>query len=183
MSDSFETYLNESETKDGNIVLKKLPYELDGLAPILSKDNVDWHYNVHTKAYIKNAKAKGDEFNTAGAVLHNLWWEQLKAPKKDWKDVNHPAMQLIVKKHGDLQSFLDEAKEKFMSIQGSGWLIMLKNGSLLTVKSHTLVDNIALVIDGWEHAWYPTYGPDKAEYFDRIWEAIDWDIIEKRIND
>ncbi len=37
-----------------------------------------------------------------------------------------------------------------------------------------------LVIDVWEHAYYLDYQNRRAEYLDRIWDIIDWEIIEIR---
>ena len=57
----------------------KLPYKLGDLSPVLSKNNVDYHYNVLTKAYVRRYnEGEGDpDFNYGGAKLHNLFWSQL----------------------------------------------------------------------------------------------------------
>ena len=50
------------------------------LSPVLSKDNVDYHYNVLSKGYVdRYNKKEGDpKFNYGGAMLHNLFWTQVK---------------------------------------------------------------------------------------------------------
>ena len=70
------------EAKEESLILEKLPYSIGDLAPILSKENVDYHYNVLSKGYVDRYNAgEGDpKFNYGGAKLHNLWWTQLKKP-------------------------------------------------------------------------------------------------------
>ena len=43
---------NESVDRDRKLELIKLPYRLDELAPVLSKENVDYHYNVLSAVYV-----------------------------------------------------------------------------------------------------------------------------------
>ena len=40
------------EAKEQSLTLEKLPYSIGDLAPILSKENVDYHYNVLSKGYV-----------------------------------------------------------------------------------------------------------------------------------
>ena len=70
------------EAKEDQIQLAKLPYKMTELAPVLSEDNIKYHYNVLTKGYVNRYNAgEGDpDFNYGGAKLHNLFWSQLKAP-------------------------------------------------------------------------------------------------------
>jgi len=72
----------EVTEKEQSLVLEKLPYDIGDLSPVLSKDNVDYHYNVLSKGYVDRYNAgEGDpDFNYGGAKLHNLWWTQLKKP-------------------------------------------------------------------------------------------------------
>ena len=71
-----------TEAKEEQIQLARLPYKMTELAPVLSEDNIKYHYNVLTKGYVNRYNAgEGDpDFNYGGAKLHNLFWSQLKAP-------------------------------------------------------------------------------------------------------
>ena len=71
-----------TEAKEEQIQLAKLPYKMTELAPVLSENNIKYHYNVLTKGYVNRYNAgEGDpDFNYGGAKLHNLFWSQLKAP-------------------------------------------------------------------------------------------------------
>ena len=75
-------YMNLFEKKLEEVTLMKLPYGTGDLAPVLSKDNVEYHYNVLSKGYVDryNNKEGDPNFNYGGAMLHNLWWTQLQKP-------------------------------------------------------------------------------------------------------
>jgi Fe-Mn family superoxide dismutase len=38
-----------------------------------------------------------------------------------------------------------------------------------------------LVFDAWEHAWYLQYQNRKAEFFDALWNVINWDDVAARL--
>lgn len=85
------------------VALPPLPYELNGLEPVISAKLLDFHYNKHHKAYADNLNAKTQEaedalkagdvrkvvsltqaikFNGGGFYNHNFFWESL-APIKE----------------------------------------------------------------------------------------------------
>ena len=123
--------------------LPELPFALDALEPVISKQIMDLHYNKHHKAYVTNlntalekyheAETKGDmpamvalqsaiKFNGGGHINHSIFWSIL-APIS--KGLNHgPKGDLAKMIDRDFGSF-DAFKEKFntltVGIQGSGW--------------------------------------------------------------
>ena len=74
MNQDIRKYINLFEAKEENLTLSKLPYNLGDLSPVLSKDNVDYHYNVLSKGYVDryNNKEGDPSFNYGGAMLHNF---------------------------------------------------------------------------------------------------------------
>jgi Fe-Mn family superoxide dismutase len=76
--------------------------------------------------------------------------------------------------------FKDQFKETAMKIQGSGWAYLSKNGSIKTIKNHEIKQDIALLIDWWEHSMYD-YKWDKAGYLEGQWKIIDWDVVNQRL--
>ena len=76
--------------------LIELPYSLDALEPVISKQTLEFHYGKHLQAYVDNlnkllpgsgleglsleeivAKSSGAIFNNAGQVLnHNMYFSQ-----------------------------------------------------------------------------------------------------------
>jgi len=69
-----------------------------------------------------------------------------------------------------------------MGIQGSGWIYIDTEGNIKTIQNHKMVDNVAMIIDWWEHAWALDYQHDKAKYLKNIWKIINWNIINERTN-
>ena len=177
---NLKEYLYETSKNTNKILLIPLSFKLDQLEPVISKQNVDLHYNVHSKKYVQNANSQHDAFNIAGAVLHNLWWEQLQPPSDDNKPDGKIA-EVITKKYKTFSEFKKQVSDHFMAIQGSGWVAVLKSGSIITISNHQVVDNVIFVIDGWEHAWYPTYQADKKKYIENIWKCINWQVVNSRL--
>jgi Fe-Mn family superoxide dismutase len=164
------------------LVLEKLPYNRNALAPVMSAATVDYHYGELARGYVERYnKKEGDAtFNEAGTYLHNIFFPQLRAPKSN----NQPhgaSLSLINKKYGSFKEFKEEMKEQAMKIQGSGWIYMTRNGDIKVIKNHQKRADIALLIDWWEHAWAKDYNSNKAKYFDNIWRIINWDKINVRI--
>jgi Fe-Mn family superoxide dismutase len=173
--------LIESKSKQ-DLVLEKLPYSRGGLAPVMSKSTIDYHYGELAKGYVdRYNKGEGDPaFNEAGAFLHNIYFPQLRPPRGSNNPVG-TSLQLINRKYGNFKDFKEQMKEQAMKIQGSGWIYMSRTGEIKTIKNHQKRTDIALLIDWWEHAWAKDYNSNKAKYFDNIWRCIDWDRVNIRI--
>jgi superoxide dismutase len=54
------------------------------LAPVLSKDNVEYHYNVLSNGYVdRYNNGEGDpDFNYGGAMLHNIFWSTITSTQR-----------------------------------------------------------------------------------------------------
>jgi Fe-Mn family superoxide dismutase len=160
----------------------KLNYSLDGLGRSLSKQSMDLHYGKLYKAYCDRFNnGEGDlDFNEAGAYLHSIYFGQFQNPKGSNKPTG--LSEEFINTHFKTW---DQFKEKFektaMSIQGSGWVYLAKNGELKTIVNHQIKNDILLLIDWWEHSWILDYGSDKKRYLDNQWKIIDWDIINARL--
>ena len=50
-------YMNLLEGKEEKLTLSPLPFEIGDLSPVLSKDNIDYHYNVLSKGYVDRWKS------------------------------------------------------------------------------------------------------------------------------
>lgn len=177
-----KNFVHFLETKD-NLVLEPLPYKRDALEPYKSKETIDYHYGELAAGYVKRFnKGEGDPvFNTAGAFLHNLYFPQLQVPSND----NTPtgaSLSLIEQKYKSYSNFQEELKKIAMKIQGSGWVYMSTEGQIKTIKNHEVRDDIALLIDWWEHAWALDYQSKKDEYLKNIWKLINWQIVNDRLN-
>jgi len=173
--------LVESKSKQ-DLVLEKLPFGRGSLAPVMSKNTIDYHYGELAKGYVdRYNKGEGDPaFNEAGAYLHNIFFPQLMPPKAGNAPVG-ASLQLIDRKYGSFKEFKERMKEEAMKIQGSGWIYLSRSGDIKVIKNHQKRTDIALLIDWWEHSWAKDYGSNKAKYFDNIWRCINWNKVNIRI--
>lgn len=159
----------------------KLPVPEKELAPVFSKETIDLHYGTLYSNYVKKSLAGEGEFQTAGAKLHTLYFEQLQAPKTS----NTPtgAIQILIdEKFGSYENFKDSFAEAALDIHGSGWAYLDKKGVIKTIPNHKIISDVAVIVDMWEHAYILDYGSDKKKYLKDIWKIINWQIVNARIN-
>jgi Fe-Mn family superoxide dismutase len=183
MSDNVRNLINLIEASSKKeLVLEKLPYARTALTPVLSKSSIDYHYGELAKGYVDRFnRGEGDKkFNEAGAFLHNIFFPQLMASKSGNKP-SGISLSVINKKYGSFDEFKKELKQVAMKIQGSGWVYMSKNGEIKTITNHQIKNDIALLIDWWEHAWAKDYGANKSKYLENIWRIINWDKVNARM--
>lgn len=174
--------LLEATTRPAKLETTPLPYGLKDLDPVLSENNLTYHFEHLAKAYAKRYNAgEGDaDFNRAGSFLHNKLFTQFKAPK----GANRPkgAIAALIEEHfKTYEDFQEAVKTTAMAIQGSGWVYLSTSGEIKTIRNHAVRTDIALLIDWWEHAWSLDYKWDKEKYLDNIWKIIDWNVINERL--
>lgn len=155
-----------------------LKYARGDLDPVISEDTINYHYGKLYKSYVDRFNAgEGDlDFNEAGAILHAIYFSQFRSPKNNNKP-DGPILDFILEYFDSFEDMKDEIKRVAMSIQGSGWVYLAKNGQIKTIKNHSLRSDIILLIDWWEHAWALDYQSAKDKYLDNIWKIIDWSTI------
>jgi Fe-Mn family superoxide dismutase len=174
--------LIEATTRPSKLETTPLPYELNELNPVMSRDTLDYHYEHLAKGYAKRYnEGQGDpDFNRAGSFLHNKFFPQLQPPKGNNKP-RGAVLSLIEKKFKNFENFQDQVKEAAMKIQGSGWVYLSTGGDIKTIKNHAVRTDIALLIDFWEHAYSLDYQWEKEKYLDNIWRIINWDVVNDRL--
>jgi Fe-Mn family superoxide dismutase len=160
------------------LVQAKLPYAKDGLGRSLSKSAIDYHYGKLYKGYVDRFNAgEGDpDFNEAGAFLHSIYFPQLRPPRSNNKPVGS-ILEFIEQHFKNYDKFKEQFLKTAMSIQGSGWVYLAKDGKIKTIVNHEIKQDILVLVDWWEHAWALDYQSDKEKYLDNQWKIIDWDRI------
>ncbi|ERJ85854.1 superoxide dismutase [Porphyromonas gingivalis W4087] len=186
--------------------LISLPYAVDALAPVISKETVEFHHGKHLKTYVDNLnkliigtefenadlntivqKSEGGIFNNAGQTLnHNLYFTQFRpgkggAPKGKLGET-------IDKQFGSFEKFKEEFNTAGTTLFGSGWVWLASdaNGKLSIEKEPNAGNpvrkglNPLLGFDVWEHAYYLTYQNRRADHLKDLWNIVDWDIVESR---
>ena len=183
-----------------------LPYALDALEPIVSRETMALHYGKHLQTYVKNLNAllPGTEFenlpleeivkradgsirNNAGQVLnHNMFFENLRMPFPENRPLGHIA-GAINAQFGSFEAFKREFIHKGSTLFGSGWVWLSKNshGRLFITQEYNAHNPVTrgriplLTIDVWEHAYYVDYQNRRQDYLTTIWQAVNWKVVDK----
>lgn len=174
--------LVEASTRPAKLETTPLPYGHKDLAPVMSAETIDYHYEHLAKGYAKryNSGEGNANFNRAGSYLHNRFFPQFREPK----GANRPRgaiATLIEEKFKTYEDFQNQFKEKAMAIQGSGWIYLSTTGEIKTIPNHQVRTDIALLLDMWEHAFSLQYKWDKEAYIDSFWKIVNWDVINERL--
>lgn len=89
---------------------------------------------------------------------------------------------------GSFETFRKQMNTTLAGIQGSGWAWLAKDkqSGTLGIITRANQDPVSgsyaplLGIDAWEHAYYLQYENRKAEYFDAIWNIVNWKTVATR---
>ena len=191
----------------GKFELMALPYAIDALEPVISKQTLEFHHGKHLAGYVNNLngmlpgsgfedaaleeivlKTQGSRLNNAGQILnHNLYFEQFSAPKAE----NAPTGKLaeaIVRDFGSFEAFKEAFQKSGTTLFGSGWVWLSadKDGKLVITQETNAANPIQkglkplLTFDVWEHAYYLDYQNRRPEHLAALWQIIDWNVIEQR---
>lgn len=173
--------LLEEKAKPQDIEMVSLNFTEKQVAPVMSKDTLQLHYEKLAKGYAERYnKKQGDlDFNYAGVFLHNIWFAQFREVRKN-NQPNGPIKTFIDKHFNSYINFKEEFEKVAMSIQGSGWVYLSLSGEIKTIKNHEVRSDILLLVDWWEHAFILDYGSDKKKYLEELWKIINWNVISTR---
>lgn len=185
-----------------------LPYAEDALAPIISKETIEYHYGKHHRAYVTKLNeliegtpfagkdlveivktSDGAIFNNAGQNLNHILYFTQFSPKGGGAPEGDLAKAMEAE-YGSFDKFKVAFEEAATSLFGSGWawLATDKQGKLHIVKeangsNPVTKDLIPLLgLDVWEHAYYLDYRNNRAEHCKKVWDIICWKTIAERYN-
>lgn len=160
----------------------KVSYDIAGLKPVASIAGFDLHYHQIYKKHIEdyNTGIGDSAFNKAGTHLHDLYFEGIREVRTDNKP-SGKAEHVINMRHGSFERFEQALFEQASRLQGNGWVFMNNAGYVNIIPNNRIVDNVALVIDLWEHAFLPTYGNDRNKYLKDHLSIINWDVVNRRM--
>ena len=191
----------------GKFELMALPYAIDALEPVISKETLEFHHGKHLAAYVNNlngllpgsgfeeasleeivCKATGGILNNAGQILnHELYFGQFTAPKAD----NAPTGKLadtIARDFGSFEAFKEAFQKGGATLFGSGWVWLSadKDGKLVITQEANAANPVQkglkplLTFDVWEHAYYLDYQNRRPDHLAALWQIINWEVIGKR---
>ena len=187
--------------------LMALPYALDALEPVISKQTLEFHHGKHLAGYVNNlngllegsplaelsleelvCKATGCMLNNAGQILnHELYFGQYCVPKDD----NAPTGKLaeaIARDFGSFEAFKEAFQKGGATLFGSGWVWLSadKDGKLVITQEANAANPVQkglkplLTFDVWEHAYYLDYQNRRPDHLAALWQIVDWEVIAQR---
>jgi len=184
------------------IDLPKLPYDRNGLAPVITGTTIDFHYGKHHAGYVRkvNAAIKGTKlegqsleaiiratagdpkmgkaFNSAAQTWnHTFYWNSMK-PKGGGQPDGALARKINAS-FGDLDGFKKAFVKCATGRFGSGWAWLVEDGDKLsclsTANAHlpmTQGKKALLTVDVWEHAYYLDYQNARKSYVEAVLDKL-----------
>jgi Fe-Mn family superoxide dismutase len=189
--------------------LPDLPYDHGALEPHISGEIMELHHGKHHAAYVKGANAalenlaqaresddftmitklqKDLAFHVSGHVLHSVFWTNL-SPDGGGKPDGALGEQ-IDQDFGSFDRFRAHMTEAANTVQGSGWALAAWEPEAERIIVQQVYDHQGnhgqgteplLAIDAWEHAFYLQYRNVKADFFEAIWNVVNWDDVTARL--
>jgi len=129
---------------------------------------------------------KGETFAISGVILHEAYFQNMTA---DSTEPGLKTLEAFQKGFGGYEAW----KEDFIACckAARGWCLMVfeqRTGSfrniLLDLHDYgTITGSYPIIImDMYEHAYFMDYGTDKAGYINAFIQAIDWNVVERRLS-
>jgi Fe-Mn family superoxide dismutase len=189
--------------------LPTLPYEMDALAPRMSRETLEYHYGKHLKTYIDNlnnliagtpfaempleeicVKAEGPIFNNGAQAWNHIFFFNSFSPSAQAAPSGALA-DAIDRDFGSLEAFKEQFGKAATTLFGSGWVWLCadKEGKLSIVAEPNAGNPLKkgltplLCIDVWEHAYYIDYRNRRPEFVKNFWDLVDWKVVEQRYAD
>lgn len=128
-------------------LLPALPFDYNGLEPVISEEQLSLHYERHHKAYVDaankilakldDAKQKALEidykatlkslsFNIGGHLLHSLFWANLLSPDNNNEEGLGENLKIaLVEEFGSIENFKKAFSATAISVEGSGWAALM----------------------------------------------------------
>lgn len=186
--------------------LPALPYEMEALAPHMSRETLEYHYGKHLKTYIDNlnnlivgtpfaempleeicVKAEGPIFNNGAQAWNHIFFFNSLTPTSQGAPTGALAAA-IDRDFGSLEAFKEQFGKAATSLFGSGWVWLCsdKDGKLSIVAEPNAGNPLKkgltplLCIDVWEHAYYIDYRNSRPEFIKNFWELVNWKVVEQR---
>ena len=187
--------------------LMALPYAIDALEPVISKQTLEFHHGKHLAGYVNNlngllpgsgfeemtleeivCKATGGILNNAGQILnHELYFGQFTGKPTKSASIGKLG-EAIVRDFGSFEAFKEAFQKGGATLFGSGWVWLSadKDGKLVITQEPNAANPVQkglkplLTFDVWEHAYYLDYQNRRPNHLAALWGIVDWEIIGQR---
>jgi len=183
--------------------LPPLPYDMDALAPHISRETLEFHYGKHHQTYVTNLNnlikgtehesqsleeivksASGGIFNNAAQIWnHTFYWNSL-SPNGGGA-AGGAVGDAINSAFGSYDDFRSAFTTAAMTQFGSGWAWLVDDGSGLSIMQTANADlpmahsaKALLTIDVWEHAYYIDFRNRRPDYVNTFLDhLVNWDNV------
>ncbi len=200
------------QTKNTTNVMKHelppLPYATDALEPVISKQTMELHWGKHLQTYINNLnnlivgtkfenadleticrESDGGIYNNGAQAWNHAFYFNTFSPKAKHAPTGALA-DAINKTFGSFDAFKEQFTKQGLGLFGSGWVWLSKkdDGTLVITQESNAGNPIRsgltplLGLDVWEHAYYVDYQNRRADHLQKVWDIIDWAVVEKRFS-
>jgi superoxide dismutase, Fe-Mn family len=187
--------------------LMKLPYALDALEPLMSKETLEFHYGKHHQTYVTKLngliegseyadmslediikKANGGVFNNAAQVFnHDFFWNGL---TPNGSEISSDVEAALNEAFGSIDKFKEEFTNTAVNHFGSGWAWLVKDSSgklsiiATSNANNPLTEGLTPVLtcDVWEHAYYIDTRNARPAYLENFWKLVNWDFVSKNLS-
>lgn len=185
--------------------LSPLPYALDALEPVISKETLEYHYGKHHKAYVDklNELIPGTEFedlsleniikkappgpifnNAAQVWNHTFYWHCM-TPEAAKNKLKGPLEEYINQSFSSVGKFKEAFVKAAIAQFASGWAWLIRDntqGLKIETTSNALTPlrdakSCLFTCDVWEHAYYIDYRNARPKYLEKFWEIVNWGFI------
>jgi len=185
--------------------LPELPFDIGALAPFVSEEQMDFHYNKHHAAYFKKLdgliKGKPEEemdlkelvvassggvFNNAAQAWNHTFFWHCMSPNGGGKPTGK-LLEAIERDFGGFDEFKKELSDKAAALFGSGWAWLAKDasgkleimplGNADTPLKHN--KEPILTLDVWEHAYYIDYRNRRPDFIEGFWDVVNWEFASQ----
>jgi len=165
---------------------------VDNLNKALEK-HADWQ-KKSVDDILRNINSIPEDVRTAvrnnggGHYNHSMFWKIMK-PQGGGEP--HGKIADVIKELGGLAAFQEKFNDAGVKRFGSGWAWLVRSKAskfeiLSTANQDSpLMDGHFPIMgnDVWEHAYYLKYQNRRAEYLKAWWNVVNWDEINKRLEE
>ncbi len=190
-----------------SVELPALPYAMDALEPVISKETLEFHYGKHHQAYVTklNDAIKGTDlenvdleeivktseggiFNNAAQVWNHTFYWNCMAPNAGGEPTGKIA-EAINESFGSFEAFKEQFSQAAATLFGSGWAWLVKNkeGKLEITQEVNAGNPMTsglkplLTCDVWEHAYYVDYRNARPTYIESFWKLVNWEFVNQQL--
>jgi Fe-Mn family superoxide dismutase len=170
---------HQAYTTNLNAAIEKCPHEIQNKDILEILSNLD---------QVPNEVKGAINFNGGGFDNHRIFWNNLSP--NGGGEPRGAISDAINSSFGSFVSFKEKFSSSTIAIQGSGWGWLVYNPFISNIEYKAMPNQTSprtegliplLGCDVWEHAYYLKYQNKRPDYVNAWWNVINWNDVNKRI--